>query len=75
MLTINQGLQRLGYWSAIATFLTIPCNSVLAQILPDSTLGAERSSILPRFSFSWQIRGRIAAKKIEVGLDFGGNFR
>jgi len=37
MLTINQGLQRLGYWSAIATFLFIPYNSVLAQILPDST--------------------------------------
>ncbi|MEQ9482488.1 hypothetical protein [Coleofasciculus sp. F4-SAH-05] len=75
MLTINQSLKHIGYGSAIALFLFIPCNSVLAQITPDSTLGAEGSSILPRFSFSWQIRRRITAKKIEVVLDFGGNFR
>ncbi|MEQ9234313.1 two-partner secretion domain-containing protein [Coleofasciculus sp. E2-BRE-01] len=47
MMTINQGLKRLGYWSAIAPLLFIPCNPVLAQITPDSTLGAEGSSILP----------------------------
>ncbi|MEQ8468607.1 two-partner secretion domain-containing protein [Coleofasciculus sp. E1-EBD-02] len=47
MMTINQGLQRIGYWSAIATFFFIPCYPVLAQITPDSTLGAEGSSILP----------------------------
>ncbi len=47
MMTIKQGLQRLGYGGAIATFFFIPCNPVLAQITPDSTLGAEGSSILP----------------------------
>ena len=47
MMTINQSLQRLIYGSAIAPFLFIPCNPVLAQITPDSTLGAEGSSILP----------------------------
>ncbi|EDX76538.1 filamentous haemagglutinin family N-terminal domain protein [Coleofasciculus chthonoplastes PCC 7420] len=47
MMTINQGLQQIGYGSAIALFLFIPCNPVLAQITPDSTLGAEGSSILP----------------------------
>ncbi|MEQ8958006.1 MAG: filamentous hemagglutinin N-terminal domain-containing protein, partial [Coleofasciculus sp. C2-GNP5-27] len=46
MLTINQSLQRLGYGCAIAPLLFIPCNPVLAQITPDSTLGAEGSSIL-----------------------------
>jgi len=46
MLTINQGLQHLRYWSAIAPLLFIPCNPVLAQITPDSTLGTEQSSIL-----------------------------
>ncbi|MEQ9354598.1 two-partner secretion domain-containing protein [Coleofasciculus chthonoplastes] len=47
MLTIKQGLKCIGYGGAIALFLFIPCNSVLAQITPDSTLGAEGSSILP----------------------------
>jgi len=47
MMTINQSLQRLIQGSAIATFLAIPCYPVLAQITPDSTLGAEQSSILP----------------------------
>ncbi|MEQ9354096.1 two-partner secretion domain-containing protein [Coleofasciculus chthonoplastes] len=47
MMTINQSLQRLIQGSAIALFLFIPCNPVLAQITPDSTLGAEGSSILP----------------------------
>ncbi|MFP4103395.1 hypothetical protein [Coleofasciculus sp.] len=46
MLTINQGLQRLGYGGAIARsapakliapFCFILCNSVIAQILPDLT--------------------------------------
>jgi hypothetical protein len=37
MLTINQGLQRLGYWDAIANDLIISCHPILAQILPDST--------------------------------------
>ncbi|MEQ9549517.1 MAG: hypothetical protein RIM23_07855 [Coleofasciculus sp. G3-WIS-01] len=46
-MTINQSLQHIGYWGAIASFLFIPCNPVLAQITPDSTLGSERSSILP----------------------------
>ncbi|MEQ8969281.1 MAG: filamentous hemagglutinin N-terminal domain-containing protein [Coleofasciculus sp. C1-SOL-03] len=47
MMTINQSLQRLIQGSAIASFLFIPCNPILAQITPDSTLGAEGSSILP----------------------------
>ncbi|MEQ9482489.1 two-partner secretion domain-containing protein [Coleofasciculus sp. F4-SAH-05] len=47
MLTIKQGLKCIGYGGAIALFLFIPCNPVLAQITPDSTLGAEGSSILP----------------------------
>jgi hypothetical protein len=37
MLTINQSLQRIGYGSAIANSLTIPCHPIFAQILPDST--------------------------------------
>jgi len=37
MMTINQGLQHLRYWGAIATFPTIPCYPIFAQILPDST--------------------------------------
>ncbi|MEQ9370100.1 MAG: filamentous hemagglutinin N-terminal domain-containing protein [Coleofasciculus chthonoplastes F3-SA18-01] len=46
-MTIKQGLKCIGYGGAIALFLFIPCNPVLAQITPDSTLGAEGSSILP----------------------------
>ena len=66
---------RRGSQQAIAIFFFIPCNSVIAAILPDSRSGSQGFAVTLMFRFSGDIRWVIAAKKMELGLDFSEDFR
>ena len=48
MMTINQGLQRLGYWGAIANYPAIP--DVLRNVNKPQTLTVPCSLILPNLN-------------------------